>query len=145
MGQVLEKSTNASNSNERNQWQCIQGPNHCLARPDKLWRVLVGSRDNRVGVAYLYKSKDFDHWTLVEEPLHSAEGTGMWECPDFFPIKTDGFEGLDTSARGKRVKYVLKNNLDVTKHDYYTIGTYDVVKDKYFPDKVMVEGDSGLR
>ncbi|KAK2653474.1 hypothetical protein Ddye_013330 [Dipteronia dyeriana] len=112
---------------------------------DKMWRALVGSRDYRVGVAYLYKSKDFNHWTLAEEPLHSAEGTGMWECPDFFPVKTDGFEGLDTSARGKRVKYVLKISLDETKHDCYTIGTYDAVKDKYFPDKGMVEGDAGLR
>ncbi|KAK1568211.1 hypothetical protein Q3G72_021737 [Acer saccharum] len=53
----------------------------------------------------------------------------MWKCPDFFPIKTDGFEGLDTSARGKRVKYVLKNSLDETNHDYYTIGTYDTFFD----------------
>ncbi|KAK0590287.1 hypothetical protein LWI29_024985 [Acer saccharum] len=59
----------------------------------------------------------------------------MWKCPDFFPIKIDEFEGLDTSAKGKRVKYVLKNSLDETKHDYYMIGTYDVVKDNYFPDK----------
>ncbi|KAK0596566.1 hypothetical protein LWI29_016839 [Acer saccharum] len=49
------------------------------------------------------------------------------------------------STRGKSVKYVLKNSLEETKHDYYTIGTYDVVKDKYFPDKGMVEGDAGLR
>ncbi|KAH7576021.1 hypothetical protein JRO89_XS02G0278600 [Xanthoceras sorbifolium] len=53
---------------------------------------------------------------------------------------------LDTSARGKKVKYVLRNNLDETyKHDYYTVGTYDAVKNKYFPDKGMIEGDSGLR
>ncbi|TXG53933.1 hypothetical protein EZV62_019189 [Acer yangbiense] len=123
----------------------FRDPTTAWLGPDKLWRVLVGSRNNRVGVAYLYKSKDFVHWTLAEEPLHSAEGTGMWECPDFFSVKTDGFEGLDTSARGKKVKYVLKNSLDETKHDYYTIGTYDVVKDKYFPDKGMVEGDAGLR
>ncbi|KAK3220253.1 hypothetical protein Dsin_014223 [Dipteronia sinensis] len=108
----------------------FRDPTTAWLGPDKLWRVLVGSRDNRVGVAYLYKSKDFEHWTLAEEPLHSAEGTGMWECPDFFPVKTDGFEGLDTSARGKQVKYVLKNSLDETKHDCYTIGTVkdDVLK-----------------
>ncbi|KAH7565486.1 hypothetical protein JRO89_XS09G0216700 [Xanthoceras sorbifolium] len=52
--------------------------------------------------------------------------------------------GLDSSARGEKVKHVLENNLDETKHDYYTIGTYDVVKDKYFPDKDMIESNSGL-
>ncbi|KAH7553981.1 hypothetical protein JRO89_XS12G0090200 [Xanthoceras sorbifolium] len=90
--------------------------------PDKMWRVLIGSRVNKLGLAILYKSKDFEHWTPAEKPLHSAEAHG-W----------------------KKVKYVLKNSLDETKHDYYTFGTYDVVKDKYFPYKGMTKGDLGLR
>ncbi|KAL5755711.1 hypothetical protein ACOSQ2_020457 [Xanthoceras sorbifolium] len=123
----------------------FRDPTTAWLGPDKMWRVLVGSRVNKLGLAILYKSKDFEHWALAEKPLHSAEATGIWECPDFFPVKIDGNEGLDTSARGKKVKYVLKNSLDETKHDYYTIGTYDAVKDEYFPDKGMIEGDSGLR
>ncbi|KAH7576017.1 hypothetical protein JRO89_XS02G0278200 [Xanthoceras sorbifolium] len=123
----------------------FRDPTTAWLGPDKMWRVLIGSRVNKLGLAVLYKSKDFNHWTLAKKPLHSAEGTGMWECPDFFPVKTNGYKGLDTSAEGKKVKYVLKNSLDETKHDYYTIGTYDAVKDKYFPDKGMIEGDSGLR
>ncbi|KAL5856477.1 hypothetical protein ACOSQ3_003935 [Xanthoceras sorbifolium] len=98
---------------------------------DKMWRVLIGSTVNKLGLVILYKSKDL-HSTLARKPLHPAEGTGTWK--------------LDTSARGKKVKYVLRNNLDETyKHDYYTVGTYDAVKNKYFPDKGMIEGDSGLR
>ncbi|KAL5822510.1 hypothetical protein ACOSQ4_020410 [Xanthoceras sorbifolium] len=123
----------------------FRDPTTAWLGPDKMWRVLIGSRVNKLGLAILYKSKDFEHWTLAEKPLHSAEGTGMWECPDFFPVKIDAYEGIDTSARGKKVKYVLKNSLDETKHDYYTIGKYDALKDKYFPDKGMIEGDSGLR
>nr|ASW25867.1 beta-fructofuranosidase, insoluble isoenzyme CWINV5 [Litchi chinensis] len=123
----------------------FRDPTTAWQGPDNVWRVLIGSRVNKRGLAILYKSKDFKHWKLGEKPLHSAEGTGMWECPDFFPVKTNGNEGLDTSARGENVKYVLKNSLDDTKHDYYTVGTYDSVKDKYIPGKGMIEGDSGLR
>ncbi|KAH7560720.1 hypothetical protein JRO89_XS10G0082900 [Xanthoceras sorbifolium] len=103
----------------------FRDPTTAWLGPNKVWRVLIGSRVNKLGLAILYKSKDFEHWTLTEKPLHSATGTRMWECPDFFPVKTDGNKGLDMSARGKKVKYVLKNSLDETKHDYYTIGTYD--------------------
>ncbi|KAL5824349.1 hypothetical protein ACOSQ3_020412 [Xanthoceras sorbifolium] len=98
-----------------------------------------------LGPDKMWKSKDFKHWTLSEKPLYSAEGTGMWECPNFFPVKTNGNEGLDLYARGEKVKHLLENNLDETKHDYYTIGTYDVVNDKYFPDKDMIENNSGMR
>ncbi|KAL5757510.1 hypothetical protein ACOSP7_020121 [Xanthoceras sorbifolium] len=120
MAPTSKKKINASS---------FRDPTTAWLGPDKMWRVLIGSR----------------HWTLSGKPLHSAEGIGMWECSDFFPVKTDGNKGLDSSARGEKVKHVLENNLDETKHDYYTIGTYDVVKDKYFLDKDMIEGDSGLR
>jgi beta-fructofuranosidase len=60
----------------------------------------------------------------------------MWECPDFFPVGKAGVEkGLDTSEYGEGVeKHVLKSSLDLTRYDYYTIGTYDNVKERYVPD-----------
>ncbi|XP_047081632.1 LOW QUALITY PROTEIN: beta-fructofuranosidase, insoluble isoenzyme 1-like [Lolium rigidum] len=104
----------------------------------KHWRMLVGppAGDLR-GEAILYRSRDFKNWTRAQHPLHSAL-TGMWECPDFFPVGKAGVEkGLDTSEYGAAAgveKHVLKNSLDLTRYDYYTIGTYDNVKEQYVPD-----------
>ncbi|RZB97708.1 Beta-fructofuranosidase, cell wall isozyme [Glycine soja] len=53
---------------------------------DGQWRVLVGSLRETSGTALLYKSKDFVDWVQAEQPLHSTLGSGMWECPDFFPV-----------------------------------------------------------
>ncbi|KAI8544617.1 hypothetical protein RHMOL_Rhmol08G0310600 [Rhododendron molle] len=121
----------------------FRDPTTAWQGPDGLWRVIIGSKIDRRGLAILYKSKDFVNWILSEQPLHFAEGTGMWECPDFFPVSNRG--GLDTSAVGTGIKHVLKLSLDDTKHDYYTIGTYDVVKDIYIPDEESVNNDTGLR
>ena len=112
---------------------------------DGRWRTIVGSKVNRKGIAILYRSKDFVHWTKAQHPLHSAKKTGMWECPDFYPVSINGLNGVDTSSIGKNLKYVLKLSLDDTKHDYYTIGSYNHVKDSYVPDKGSVDNDSGLR
>jgi beta-fructofuranosidase len=60
----------------------------------------------------------------------------MWECPDFYPVTVDGKEsGVDTSVvSSSRVKHVLKNSLDLRRYDYYTVGTYDRLKERYVPD-----------
>ncbi|OWM79858.1 hypothetical protein CDL15_Pgr001501 [Punica granatum] len=113
--------------------------------PDGMWRVIIGSKRRRKGMAILYRSKDFIHWEKAKRPLHSAKKTGMWECPDFFPVSTSGHVGLDTSASGPHVKHVLKVSLDDTKKEYYTIGTYNPTKDVYVPTKGSIEFDSGLR
>ncbi|KAI3881486.1 hypothetical protein MKW92_001728 [Papaver armeniacum] len=113
--------------------------------PDGTWRVTIGSEVGTDGISYLFRSDDFIHWTTAEQPLHSAKGTGMWECVDFFPVAVDGKEGLDTSVLGPNVKHVFKVSLDDTKHDYYTIGTYNPEKDKYTPDEGSIDNDSGLR
>ncbi|CAL5067621.1 unnamed protein product [Urochloa decumbens] len=113
------------------------------------WRLLIGSATTggsaaAHGVAYVYRSRDFRRWTRVPRPLHSA-ATGMWECPDFYPVEAAGRRhGLDTSAaavsgsggsgRRRAVKYVLKNSLDLRRYDYYTVGTYDRKAEKYVPD-----------
>ncbi|THG19704.1 hypothetical protein TEA_004349 [Camellia sinensis var. sinensis] len=123
----------------------FRDPTTAWLGPDGRWRVIIGSKINRRGLAILYTSKDFVHWIKSQHPLHFAENTGMWECPDFFPVSTDSQSGVDTSMVGLGIKDVLKLSLDETKHDYYTIGTYNRDKDIYIPDKGSVDNDSGLR
>ncbi|KAI4329101.1 hypothetical protein L6164_021401 [Bauhinia variegata] len=101
---------------------------------DGWWRVLVGSKRNSRGMAILFKSKNFVKWIEAKQPLYSAEGTGMWECPDFFPVLSKSLSGVDTSVNGPDVKHVLKVSLDDKKHDYYLIGTYNAAKDNFIPD-----------
>jgi len=99
---------------------------------DGHWRMLVGGVRGTRGLAFVYRSRDFRRWARAKHPLHSAL-TGMWECPDFFPVSGSGKEeGLDTSEAV--AKYVLKSSLDLTRYDYYTVGSYDRRKDRYVPD-----------
>ncbi|GMI93719.1 ARABIDOPSIS THALIANA CELL WALL INVERTASE 1 [Hibiscus trionum] len=123
----------------------FRDPTTAWLGPDSQWRVTIGSKVDQQGIAILYRSKDFVNWFQSETPLHSANGTGMWECPDFYPVLVAGQNGVDTSLNGPFVKHVLKVSLDQTRHDLYTIGSYDSVKDIYRPDEGSVEGDSGLR
>ncbi|GAB4856370.1 Invertase [Ancistrocladus abbreviatus] len=109
------------------------------------WHFLVTGKRKDKGMAYLYRSKDFRKWIKAEHPLHSAPNTKNWECPDFYPVSTNGQTGLDTSVMGRNVKHVLKISLDVTRYDYYTIGRYDPVKDIYVPDNTSADGWNGLR
>ncbi|XP_063946686.1 beta-fructofuranosidase, insoluble isoenzyme 3 isoform X2 [Daucus carota subsp. sativus] len=109
------------------------------------WKMLVGSRRKHRGMAYLYRSRDFMNWAKSPHPLHSKANTGMWECPDFYPVAQESTKGLDTSERGENIKHVLKVSLDETRYEYYTIGTYDRVKDRYVPDNTSVDGWAGLR
>ncbi|KAK7271975.1 hypothetical protein RJT34_28287 [Clitoria ternatea] len=114
---------------------------------DGYWRVLIGSKIDTKGLAILYKSKNFVNWVQAKQPLHSAEGTGMWECPDFYPVlnKSPLTIGLDTSVNGDDVRHVLKVSLDDTKHDHYLIGTYDSAMDIFIPDKGFQNSQSVLR
>ncbi|XP_026425932.1 beta-fructofuranosidase, insoluble isoenzyme 1-like isoform X1 [Papaver somniferum] len=112
---------------------------------DGYWRLVVGNESgNKTGMALLYKSKDFVKWVKVQYPLHSAQ-TGMWECPDFFPVSLTGKEGLDTSASGDRIKHVLKVSLGEKTADHYTVGHYLLSKDQYIPDNTSVDDSTGLR
>ncbi|XP_043704813.1 beta-fructofuranosidase, insoluble isoenzyme CWINV1-like [Telopea speciosissima] len=123
----------------------FRDPTTAWKGPDGQWRVIIGSKIDRLGKAILYRSKDFIHWVRAHHPLHSSKNTGMWECPDFFPVSVKSTVGLDTSVNGPSVKHVLKVSLDDTKHEYYTIGTYDLKKDKYVPDNGSIDNGSGLR
>ncbi|KOM30252.1 hypothetical protein LR48_Vigan1082s002400 [Vigna angularis] len=106
---------------------------------DGHWRVLVGSKRRTRGMALLYRSKDFSDWIQAKHPLHSILGSGMWECPDFFPVLKNGQLGVDTSVNDDYVRHVLKASLDDRKHDYYMIGSYNAAKDKFIPDKGFEE------
>ncbi|KAH7671362.1 Beta-fructofuranosidase protein [Dioscorea alata] len=112
---------------------------------DNHWRVIIGSRHNHRGMAIMYRSKDFVHWIKAKHPLHSASNTGMWECPDFYPVSLHGNTGVETSKYGDGFKHVLKNSLDVTRYEYYTVGTYYREKDRYVPDMTSADDQSGLR
>ncbi|XP_044495471.1 fructan 6-exohydrolase-like [Mangifera indica] len=113
--------------------------------PDGTWRVVIGSEFQDKGLVFLYRSKDFVHWSKAEQPLHSVEGTGMWECVDFFPVSTDSLTGLDTSKVGPNIKHVIKASLFDTKFDCYIIGTYDVDTDKFIPEEGSIDKVAGLR
>ncbi|KAG0502812.1 hypothetical protein HPP92_002884 [Vanilla planifolia] len=113
--------------------------------PDSHWRTLIGSKRGNQGVAIMYKSRDFLKWVKVKHPLHSAEGTGMWECPDFFPILTQPQARLESSAQVTGWKHMFKVSLDVTRYEYYTIGTYDFLNDRYVPEGTSPDNNTGLR
>ncbi|KAL5757502.1 hypothetical protein ACOSP7_020113 [Xanthoceras sorbifolium] len=116
--------------------------------PDKRWRMLIGSIIDNKGLAILYRSsKDFKHWTKAKHPLHSDKHTGMWECPDFYPLSTVGLRnGVDTLILGPNVKHVLKASLGGPHRDCYTIGTYNISKDKFILDQDgSLGGVPGLR
>ncbi|KAL4194752.1 hypothetical protein AMTRI_Chr05g70040 [Amborella trichopoda] len=112
---------------------------------DGHWRVLVGNKRHKRGMALLYRSRDFVWWVKAKHPLHSSKDTGMWECPDFFPVLKKGQLGIDTSVNGPHVKHVLKVSLDDLKHEYYTVGTYFPNKDRYMPDNTSADDGTGLR
>ncbi|KAF1886336.1 hypothetical protein Lal_00045568 [Lupinus albus] len=102
---------------------------------DGYWRVIIGSKRNTRGMAILYKSKDFVNWVQAKHALLSAQGTGMWECPDFYPVlnKRPFSIGIDTSMNGDDVMHVLKVSLDDTKHDHYLVGRYNIANDIFVP------------
>ncbi|XP_042437715.1 beta-fructofuranosidase, insoluble isoenzyme 3-like [Zingiber officinale] len=126
----------------------FRDPTTAWLHPDnKHWNVAIGSarKEGQRGVAILYRSRNFKNWTKAKHPLHSIKGTGMWECPDFFPVAVSGREGRDTSATGRGVKHVLKVSLDRMRFEHYTLGTYYPALDRYLPDQASVDGSEGLR
>lgn len=123
----------------------FRDPTTAWMAPDGHWRIVMGGRRKHRGMAFLYRSRDFFRWNKAKHPLHSQAETGNWECPDFFPVSTSDKNGLDTSVLGPTVRHVFKVSLDVTRFEYYTIGTYDLEKDRYVPDKEFIDGWNGLR
>ncbi|XP_041995547.1 beta-fructofuranosidase, soluble isoenzyme I-like [Salvia splendens] len=109
------------------------------------WRITIGSKVNKTGISLIYETKDFIEYELSEEYLHQVPGTGMWECVDFYPVSLTEENGLDTSANGPGIKHVLKTSLDDDKNDYYALGVYDPIKNKWTPDDPEIDVGIGLR
>ncbi|CAM6077766.1 unnamed protein product [Sphagnum tenellum] len=92
---------------------------------DGNWVFRVGSvirETNTTRVAYLFKSKHWKHWELVDNRLYTLPGSGIWECIDFYRP--------DPSSQN----YVLKASLFNTQHDIYALGSYDSAAHKFIPD-----------
>ncbi|XP_057798357.1 beta-fructofuranosidase, soluble isoenzyme I-like isoform X3 [Salvia miltiorrhiza] len=109
------------------------------------WRIAIGSKVNKTGISLVYETTDFIKYELADEYLHEVPGTGMWECVDFYPVSLTGEDGLDTSVNGPGVKHVLKTSLDDDKNDYYALGVYDPIKNKWIPDDPKNDVGIGLR
>ncbi|CAN1299731.1 Beta-fructofuranosidase, insoluble isoenzyme CWINV3 [Linum perenne] len=114
----------------------FRDPTTAWQDPDGKWNVIVGGMIGDDGMAILYQclDDDFVTWTKVDHPLYSSPGTGMWECPDFFPVSVNGSNGVDTSVVNPSVKHVLKLSSFVHLHDYYMIGAYAPELSKYVPE-----------
>ncbi|KAL5710597.1 beta-fructofuranosidase [Ranunculus cassubicifolius] len=124
----------------------FRDPTTAWRTKDGKWKVAVGHKRNTRGKVEIYTSTDFKTWTRGKHPLHSVPGSGMWECPDFFPVLLNGGkEGLETSVNGNHVKHVFKVSLDITRFDYYTVGKYFEEKDRYIPDGTSPDNSTGLR
>ncbi|CAI0477355.1 unnamed protein product [Linum tenue] len=109
------------------------------------WRITIGSKVNKTGIALIYDTDDFVNFELKDGFLHGVPGTGMWECVDFYPVAVAGGDGLDTSANGAGVRHVVKASLDDDRHDYYAIGTYDEEAGKWYPDNPAIDVGIGIR
>lgn len=109
------------------------------------WRITIGSKLRRTGLAFVYETEDFKSYRLLPGALHAVPGTGMWECVDFFPVSVDSENGLDTSTNGRGVKHVMKASLDDDRHDYYAIGTYNEEANAWVPDDPKIDVGIGIR
>ncbi|KAK9077973.1 hypothetical protein SSX86_002030 [Deinandra increscens subsp. villosa] len=124
----------------------FRDPSTLWMGPDGEYRMVMGSKHNEtIGCALIYHTTNFTHFELQEEVLHAVPHTGMWECVDLYPVSTTHTNGLDMVDNGPNVKHVLKQSGDEDRHDWYAIGTYDVVTDKWYPDDPENDVGIGLR
>ncbi|KVF36770.1 Concanavalin A-like lectin/glucanase superfamily [Cynara cardunculus var. scolymus] len=121
----------------------FRDPSTAWIGTDGEWRVVIGSEIDHHGLAIIYKSKDFSHWTKTANPLHFSNKTIMWECPDFYPVSLNGKDGLDTSVQGKNVRHVLKASFN--SRDHYVVGNYDPKTDQYEVDTDFMDGRARLQ
>lgn len=111
------------------------------AQESDSWLLAIGSKndsESHAGMALVYRTRDFVTYELVPGVLHSVAGTGMWECVDFYPVKTE-------AENSPAEKHVLKVSLDDDKHDYYAIGRYFAENNSWVPDDPELDIGVGLR
>ncbi|KAH9544401.1 hypothetical protein CY35_13G117800 [Sphagnum magellanicum] len=125
----------------------FRDPTTAWKGPDGVYRLAIGSKIGRSGVALLYKSTDLYNWIYQGEDhlLHAVAGTGMWECVDFYPVGPLGEPALDISVSGPGIKHVMKVSLDDERHDWYALGCYDTDRDIFTPDNPILDVGIGLR
>jgi beta-fructofuranosidase len=125
----------------------FRDPTTAWKGPDGVYRLAIGSKIGRSGVALLYKSTDLYNWIYQGEDhlLHAVAGTGMWECVDFYPVGPLGEPALDISVSGPGMKHVMKVSLDDERHDWYALGHYDTDRDIFTPDNPILDVGIGLR
>ncbi|KAD4178323.1 hypothetical protein E3N88_26914 [Mikania micrantha] len=122
----------------------FRDPTTAWLTPQGKWRMVIGSKINKTGIALLYDTDDFKSYELQDTWLHHVAGTGMWECVDFYPVSKYNF-GLDTGDFGPDVKHVLKASMDDDRCDYYAIGNYSPITGKWIPDDPKIDVGIGLR
>lgn len=123
----------------------FRDPTTAWLTSEDTWRITIGSKVNKTGIALVYDTKDFKTYELLDGVLHAVPGTGMWECVDFYPVSQKEKVGLDTSASGPGVKHVMKVSLDDDRNDYYALGTYDEGKGTWVPDEPKEDVGIGKR
>nr|CAB60153.1 sucrose:sucrose 1-fructosyl transferase [Taraxacum officinale] len=124
----------------------FRDPSTLWRGPDGDWIMIMGSKHNQtIGCALVYRTSNFTHFELSEEPLHAVPHTGMWECVDLYPVSTTHTNGLDMMDNGPNVKYILKQSGDEDRHDWYAIGSFDPINDKWYPDDPENDVGIGLR
>ncbi|KAK7310705.1 hypothetical protein RJT34_08374 [Clitoria ternatea] len=115
--------------------QSFRDPTTAWQGGDGKWRVIIGAKNGDGGKALLYKSDDFVNWTLYPNPFYASPNTGMFECPDFFPVYIDGRQnGVDTSVHDSSVKHVLKTSYQNKQQEHYFLGKYVSEKEKFIPE-----------
>jgi beta-fructofuranosidase len=110
-------------------------------KSDHTWRTVIGSKDDHghAGIAMTYKTKDFLRYELIPGYLHRVNGSGMWECVDFYPIGGNG----KNSSEG--MLYVMKESSDDDRHDYYALGRYNAKANRWTPLDPKADLGHGLR
>ncbi|XP_061374912.1 beta-fructofuranosidase, insoluble isoenzyme CWINV6-like isoform X2 [Gastrolobium bilobum] len=112
---------------------------------DGKWRVLICAQKGDEGKAILYRSEDFVNWKVDPNPFYASDGTGVCECPDFFPVSTNGTTGVDTSVQNSSVRHVMKIGYLRRQHDYYFLGTYFPDQEKFIADTEFIGTSLDLR
>nr|AFB83199.1 fructan-fructan 1-fructosyltransferase [Cichorium intybus] len=120
-------------------------PSTVWTGPDGKHRMIMGTKINRTGLVLVYHTTDFTNYVMLDEPLHSVPDTDMWECVDFYPVSTINDSALDIAAYGCDIKHVIKESWEGHGMDWYSIGTYDAMNDKWTPDNPELDVGIGLR
>ncbi|XP_076906120.1 beta-fructofuranosidase, soluble isoenzyme I-like [Bidens hawaiensis] len=120
-------------------------PSTVWTGPDEKHRMIMGSKRNKTGLVFVYHTTDYTNYTLLDEPMHSVPDTDMWECVDFYPVSLINDTAFDMAAYGSGIKHVIKESWEGHGKDWYSIGTYDAINDKWTPDNPKLDVGIGYR